>query len=440
MTTAAILGKDNSLKALSRSVNRPAITLVAIVLAVILGVMRLPFLEYLRPIGDFYVALLKICVLPFLLATIPLAVRSAMVSGSAPGVLRSLLLWALISLLAVAFVSAVVSSLFFVFSSPDERLMTNIGVLLGRSGDGIDIEFAIDARHAPEAKGVVEGGILALIPTNIFASLASNDSLRVLVFATIFGIAMVLTERESGQTTFGALQHIQAVCTLIFDWFGLLVPIGIVALVAPQIALLGRDALTVLTLFAYAFLTTTSLLLVAALLACAFVLRTSPTRVLVALLKPVMLGASTRNSLICIPLALETLKDDLKVKSEACDLYVPIGFATIRFGTILYFVIATLFMGVLMGRHFSLLELGFVAIFAIGASFATLGVGGIAALAPLAMVLRPFGLSYEVALPLMLIIDPLAEMVRTMLNVTINSMIPAVAGRPSNIGRAQPTT
>jgi Na+/H+-dicarboxylate symporter len=249
------------------------------------------------------------------------------------------------------------------------------------------------------------------------------------VFAAIFGIAMVLTERESGQSTFGALRHIQAVCTLIFDWFGLLVPIGIVALVAPQIALLGPDALTVLTLFAYAFLSTTALLLLAALLLCAFALRVSPIRVLGALLKPVMLGTSTRNSLICIPLALETLKDDLKVKSEPCDLYVPIGFATIRFGTILYFVVATLFMGLLMGRHFSLIDLSFVAIFAIGASFATLGVGGLAALGPLAIVLRPFGLSYEVALPLMVVIDPLAEMVRTMLNVTINCMIPAVAGR-----------
>jgi Na+/H+-dicarboxylate symporter len=197
--------------------------------------------------------------------------------------------------------------------------------------------------------------------------------------------------------------------------------------------------LTVLTLFAYAFLSASALLLVAVLLVCAFALGASPFRVLGVMLKPVMLGASTRNSLICIPLALEALKDDLKVKSEPCDLYIPIGFATIRFGTILYFVIATLFMGVLMGRHFGVIDLGFLAIFAVGASFATLGVGGLAALAPLAIVLRPFGLSYEVAIPLMVIIDPLAEMVRTMLNIAINCMIPAVAGRPTTVGAAEPT-
>lgn len=427
MKAGAGAGRDNALKALSRSINRPAITLGAIVLALALGAMQLPFLQYLRPVGDFYIALLQICVLPFLLATIPLAVRSAMASGSAPGVLRSLLFWVLITVAAVAAVSVIIPSLFFRYASPDEHMIANIGALLGRSPDSVDVEFAIDARQAVAIKGDGDAGIFALIPTNIFASLSSNDSVRVLVFAAIFGIGMVLTERESGHSIFDALRHIQSVCVLIFDWFSLLVPVGIVALVAPQIARLGPDAFTALTWFAYPLLATSALLLLAAPLLSALALHASPSSVLGALLKPVMLGASTRNSLVCVPLALETLKNDLKVKDEPCDLYIPIGIAMIRFGTILYFVIATLFMGTLMGRQFGLIDLGLLAVFSVGASFATLGLSGLAALAPLAIVLRPFGLSYEVAVPLMIIIDPIADMVRTMLNVAINCMIPTLA-------------
>ena len=57
-------------------------------------------------------------------------------------------------------------------------------------------------------------------------------------------------------------------------------------------------------------------------------------------------------------------------------------------------------------------------------------------MAPLAVVLRPFGLSYELAIPLMIIIDPIAEMFRVMLNVAINCMIPMLA-----VGReARPAT
>jgi len=427
MKPSGVLGQDQSLRALSRSINRPSITIAAVVLALALGAMRYPFLQYLRPIGDFYIALLQICVLPFLLATIPLAVRAAMVSGSAGGVIRSLVIWLLIALIAVAVASVIVTGLIFHYVTLDENIVAKIGALVGQSADSIDVEFAIDPRHALQAAGNIESGIFSVIPINIFAALSSNDSVRVLVFAALFGIGMVMTERQSGHSIFGAMRHIQAVCTLIFDWFSLLVPVGIVALVAPQVALMGPDAFTVLALFGYAFVATSLLLLLATILITALSLRASVGAVFTALLKPMMLGASTRNTLICIPTALETLKDDLKVKREPCDLFIPIGFATIRFGTILYFVIATLFMGMLMGRTFSMIDLGLVAVFSVAASFATLGVTGLAALAPLAVVLRPFGLSYEVAVPLMIIIDPIANMIRVMLNVAINCTIPALA-------------
>ena len=416
-----------SLKALSQSINRPSITFAAIAIALALGAMQLPFLQYLRPMGDFYIALLKICVLPFLLSTIPLAVRSAMVSGSAGGTLRSLIIWIVITLAAVAIVTVGVTSLIFHYVTVDERMIANIGALVGQSADGIDVEFAVNPGRIPQNTTSTETGIFSVIPTNIFAALSSNDSVRVLIFAVIFGIGMVMTERQSGHSIFGALRHVQAVCITIFDWFSLLVPIGIVALIAPQVALLGPDAFTALALFAYPFLATSFLLLSCAILLSALSLRAAPGALFAALLRPMMLGASTRNTLICIPIALEALEEDLKIKRDICDLYVPLGFATLRFGTILYFIVATLFMGALMGRPFGLIDLGLVAAFSIAASFATLGLNGLAALAPLAVVLRPFGLSYEVAVPLMIIIDPLAELVRVMLNVVINCMIPILA-------------
>jgi Na+/H+-dicarboxylate symporter len=427
MSVAAKAGGDFSLRALSQSVNRPSITLAAIVLALALGATRLPFLQYLRPIGDFYIALLQICVLPFLLSTIPLAVRSAMVSGSAGGAIKTLIVWLMIALVAVAVAALVVSTTIFHYASPNEQTIANIGALVGQSSDSIDVEFAIDPSRAPQGNIAAETGIFSLIPTNIFAALSANDSLRVLIFAAIFGIGMVMTERQSEHSIFGALRHIQAACIMIFDWFSLLVPVAIVALITPQVALIGPDAFSVLALFAYAFLATSLLLILAAIVVSALALRASPGAVFAALLKPMMLGASTRNTLVCIPIALEALQEDLKANRELCGLFIPIGFASIRFGTILYFIVATLFMGTLTGRSFTFIDLSLVAALSVAASFATLGVTGLAALAPLAVVLLPFGLSYEVAVPLMIIIDPIANMIRVMLNVSINCMLPVLA-------------
>ncbi len=251
--------------------------------------------------------------------------------------------------------------------------------------------------------------------------------MRVIIFAVIFGIGMVASERRSGTSVFSALKHIQVTCVSIFDWFNVLAPIGIVALVAPQVAFLGPDIYVVLAPFAYTYLAANALLLVIPILVVSIVLRRGPRIVFAKFLKPLAFVAATRNALICAPTVLETLKEELHAPPEPCELYIPIGFAVIRFGNMIHFAGATLFIGYLLGRTFSGFDLVLVAVFSIMASFATIGLSGIAGLAAMAAVLRPFGLSYELALPLMAIVDPIASMIRGMDNVALNCHIPVLA-------------
>ena len=242
---------------------------------------------------------------------------------------------------------------------------------------------------------------------------------------------MVFSEKRSGQSVFGALAHIQEVCVLIFEWFSIFVPLGIIVLIAPQVALLGTEAYAVLAVFSYAFLLVSALILLVAIVTLSVVLRVPIGAVVSSMLKPIMLGAATRNTLVCIPAALETMTKELSVKREPCELYVPIGFAAMRFGTIIYFAVAATFMGTLLGRTFSLSDMIMVAALSVVASFGTLGLSGPAALAPLTVVLRPFGLSYELAVPLLIVLEPIANMVRVVLNVAVNCIVPALAvGRP----------
>jgi len=427
-----------SITALSRSVNRPPVVLAAVAIALALGATKHPYLQFLRPLGDFYVALLQMCVLPFLLATIPLAVRSAMTSGSGGSLVLTLAICLLGTIIAVALIGITVPSFFFHFAQIDEQAIARIGALVGGSATRVDVEFALDLSRAVGTVADRPSGVAALVPTNIFASLAGNDSVRVLVFAAIFGAGMVATERSSGHSVFGALRHIQEVCILIFDWFNLLVPVGIVALIAPQVARLGPDVYAVLAVFAVALLATSLLIFAAIIGLICLTLRVGPLTATANILGPLLLAAATSNTLICIPLALDTMKEKFRIDRQLCDLYIPLGFATIRFGSILYFSITTLFMGMLLGRGFDIGDLILIAALSILASFATLGTSGVAALAPVATVLRPFGLSYELAVPLMIVIEPVANMLRTMLNVGVNCLIPALASthRPTGVGSA----
>lgn len=416
-----------SLTNISKILNRPSVTIGAVVVGVWLGIMQFSFLQYLRPLGDFYIGLLQMCVLPFLLATIPLAVRSALTSGTAGKVIGSLGIWLVVTIAVVAAIAVLVPTAIFSFMPLDAATSSRIGSLVGAQTDRVDIELALNPLLSSGVGVANDSGLLSVVPTNVFSALSSNDSLRVIVFAVIFGIGMVMCERREGTSIFGALKHIQSVCVMIFDWFNLLVPIGIIALIAPQVALLGPEIYAVLAPFVYAFLVTSVLLLMMPIFVLAVSLRLHPRLVLSKMLKPLALAVATRNALVCAPAALETMKMDLHAKPQPCDLFIPIGFAVIRFGPIIYFATATLFIGYLLGRHFSGFDLIMVAALSVVASFATIGVSGVAGLAPMAAVLRPFGLSYELALPLMLIVDPIAAMIRAMFNVALNMQIPVLA-------------
>ena len=423
-----VVQKSYSFSDLSKRINRPSVTILAVIIGVWLGYMQFPFLKHLRPIGEFYVALLQICVLPFLMATIPLAVRSALTSGTAVGVLGRLIGWLTATTGLVIVVSVLVPLVLFHFVPMDLGITQRIGEMFGGSGTHVDMEFPLRTQSAIDGGGKQETGILTIIPTNIFSALSTNNILQVIVFLFLFGGGLVLSERRSGASIFNALKHIQSVCIMIFDWFNLLIPIGIIALVAPQIALLGSDAFTILAPFAFAFLVT-SILLVAISISCmSLTLRVRPGLVFSVFMRPLALAAATRNTLICAPTALETMTVDLHASKEPCELFIPIGFAVMRFGNIAHFITAALFIGHLTGHTFSGTELLLVAALSFVSSFATIGLSGLPGLVPLATVLRPFGLSYELALPLMIIADPIVSMIRAMINVALNCQIPALAG------------
>jgi len=415
------------LKTMTRWLNQPLTVLGSVAIVLLLGTSGWSFVESLRPIGDLYIALLQMCVLPFLLATIPLAVRSAMTGVKSAHVIRSIVGWIACAVVVVALIGVLAPAIVFRLAPFDHGTVEAMGSLVGGAAGKVDLEFTLDHSGVLSVAATADTGLLSLVPSNIFSALSTGDTMRVLVFAAIFGISMVVCERRSGRSLFDVLQSLHDACLLIFHWLNLFVPIGIIALIAPQIAPLGPRVYVVLAHFSYVFFGASAAILVLSILILAIALRLGAPLTFARFSRPLMLAAATRNTLACIPIAVETMTRELRASSEACELYIPVGFATLRFGTMLHFAVATMFIAALLGRSFGTGDMLMVAVLSVAASFATLGLSGAAALAPLAGVLRAFGLPYELAFPLLVIIDPLANMVRVMVNVTVNCLVPALA-------------
>jgi proton glutamate symport protein len=119
------------------------------------------------------------------------------------------------------------------------------------------------------------------------------------------------------------------------------------------------------------------------------------------------------------------MTQDLKADEKTAALLIPMSFATLRFGTIIYFIVSTIFAAALLGVNFDAFDLAKLGLLSIVASFVTLGSTGLATLIPLAGIMRSFGLSYELALPLLVVVDPIANMLRVMVNVAVNCALTA---------------
>jgi Na+/H+-dicarboxylate symporter len=197
------------------TINKPLFTLGFVVLAILIGFSGSPAVEYLRPVGDLYLALLQMLVLPFLITTIPLAIRSAMTAGNVRDVVFKLIIWTVVATVVCSAISLVVGTQLFNFIKLDQSELTRIGDFLGVSNvDKADIVVFIDGFKEVVNQG--PSGLISLIPQNVFQDLAANDSNKILVFFAIFGIALVMSERANEHSLFGSIRHVQRVCLVIF--------------------------------------------------------------------------------------------------------------------------------------------------------------------------------------------------------------------------------
>ena len=136
---------------------------------------------------------------------------------------------------------------------------------------------------------------------------------------------------------------------------------------------------------------------------------------------------TTSSSNATIPVTLETVTKKLGVKNNVASFTVPLG-ATINMdGTAIMQGVATAFIAQLFGVDLSLADLLMVVLTATLASVGAAGVPGVG-LITLAMVLQQVNLPVE-GIAIIIGVDRLLDMTRTMVNVTGDSMVTCVIAK-----------
>lgn len=350
----------------------------------------------------------------------------------------------------------------------------SIGLVLAgliRPGSGLPASASerLLASYGEQADARVEGAadvsfvdtILALVPTNPFEALASGNMLQIVVFALIVGIALSLIAAEKAEPVIRFFDGITEVLIKIVDLVMKMAPYGVFALIAAVTADFGFTILSTLSWYALTVVAglTIHLFVVYGVLLRIFTGARMPLRRFYRALGNVqLLGFSSSSSAATLPLNMETVREKLGVSERVTSFVLPLGATMNMDGTALYQGVAAVFIAQVYGLPLTWMDQLTVVLTATMASIGTAAVPG-AGLVMLVIVLSSIGVPLE-GIALILGIDRLLDMCRTVVNVTgdaavavlvadseneLGLLVPAVLPQdvvgqsvPSDVGRSFP--
>jgi proton glutamate symport protein len=363
----------------------------------------------IKPLADMFLRMIKMIIAPLVFSTLVVGVAG---SGDLKAMgrigLKAILWFELATTVALA-IGLVMMNVF-------------------RPGAGVSLPMAADTQElAAMAKSQQSGWdiLLHLFPTSIVDAMAKGDILQIVVFATIFGVALAAVG-EKGRPLVELLDSLAQVMFRFTGYVMKFAPIGVMAAIAATVG--GRGLVILVTLgklvlVMYASLAIFVLLVVGG---AALLIRVPFIAFLRTIREPFLIAFTTASSEAALPKSLEVM-ERFGVPKRIVSFVLPTGYSMNLDGSTLYLSAASMFVAQLAGVE---LTIGQQITMMLTLMLTSKGVAGVprAALVILTATLSTFGLPLEGA-AILLGIDQLLDMGRTAVNVMGNCIATAVVAR-----------
>ena len=410
----------------------PWAIVVSIILAIYVGTAHKELAILLAPVGDFYLGLLKMCVLPILLAAITTSIGRLMRSSNAVQYIKRILVVFPLGLIASSGLTVVIAAIAGPGRNLSTKTLESLGVLVNDSS--VDLEMALTGPILEEPSRGMGAFLISLVPDNIFSALSQGETLKVLIFSIIVGISLGLIRDRVTEPCFDILEAIYRTFNQLINWLTMVLPIGLFSLLAYQLSQQGLDVMLSMINFVVAALVIFLVVYVLSTLVVWQQSKTSLLKVLAALREPTILALATSSSLACLPSSIAQLSEALKFNRQTVNLVTPLSITICRFGSVIYFALGSLFVMQLYDKPLSFGSVIIVIAGSIFAGMATAGVTGILTLTMLGIVLEPLQLPLEAVLVLFVAIDPIMDPFRTLSIVHTGIAATAVIADVETIG------
>lgn len=269
--------------------------------------------------------------------------------------------------------------------------------------------------------------IVALIPANPLTMLLEQNMMQIVIVSVLVGVALLTIDRDRAEGLAGLITGALDVCMKIVMWAMVLAPLAVFGFLFRLTAETGPDVLQSLGAYIGTVLLGLLLLMAFYLVLVTVLGRRNPWQFLKQGRDVMALAFSTSSSAASMPLTLKTVEEKMGVRPEIARLVVPLGITINMDGTALYQIIVAFFLINLLGIEVTTGEQVLLAMTIIAASIATPGTPGVG-LVILAGILAKLGVPPE-SIGIILSVDRLLDMCRTVINVTGDMVASVVMNR-----------
>lgn len=393
---------------------------IGMVLGVFVGIVAGEYATYLQPIGDLFLRLIRMVVVPLVFASLLVGTASLGDPKKLGRIGMKTVSFYLVSTALAITLGLTIANL----AQPGSRLdeATRDGLLAQYQGD---MQASVDA--VQEAPSVIDT-LLRIVPTNPMESLMSGNMLQIIFFALLLGIALTMLPESKSETKRSVVDFFDGIADAMVQVVHIvmkLAPYAVLALIAAVIGDFGLEILMSLLVY--------SACVLAGLVIHMIVVYSGAVRLMAGMsplqffkgIRPAQLIAfSSSSSNATLPVTMECAEDNLGVSDEVSAFVLPLGATVNMDGTALYQGAAAVFIAQVYGLDLTLMQQVTIVLMATLASIGAAGVPGVGIIT-LAMVLEQIGLPLE-GIALILGVDRILDMARTTINVTGDSAVAVV--------------
>jgi Na+/H+-dicarboxylate symporter len=377
-------------------------------------------------IGGLWLDALKMTVVPLVFGLLVTGVLEAAATAASGGMAARALGWFAVLLTLSGLFSVTVSPLLLEFwpvsAAEAQQLMASHG----------------SAAAIPPAPPLAEW-LRSFIPTNPVGAAANGAMVPLVVFALVFGLAAARIEPGRRDALFGVLDAIVQAMLVIIHWVLRVAPIGVAALAVGVGAALGGGAFGLLGHY-IALLVTVQGLLILLVYPFAVIVGRLPLPAFIRALAPVQLVAiSTQSSLACLPGMVEAATE-LGIAEPPRRLVLPLAVSLFKItspcANLAVIIYSAHVFGVPVGLPQALAGIGV----ALAVAVASVGLpGGTSFFLACVPIAAAMGVPADL-LPLLLAVEVIPDIFRTIGNVTGDVAVTAAVGRSAarNTGLSAP--